>query len=170
MTVFVKLLTRFQTDESGAITVDWVVLTSAIVGIAMGAMVTISGGINNASNNIVSGIGATSGSTSSTQSAEEITDDAKIFFDIGIAAKPNSRSRAWTTARDAAKDNPPDGYGYGKYVTHYIDTASGNIMFTSDDGESYSIGGEIVLIDDYPKSNKASFRSTFYDYWDESHP
>ena len=48
MTVFVKLLARFQTDESGAITADWVVLTSAIVGIAMAAIITVSGGISDA--------------------------------------------------------------------------------------------------------------------------
>ena len=31
----IKFLNGFRTDESGAVTVDWVVLTAAIVGMAM---------------------------------------------------------------------------------------------------------------------------------------
>ncbi len=35
--IFAKLRNRFQRDEDGAVTVDWVVLTAAIVGVAAGA-------------------------------------------------------------------------------------------------------------------------------------
>jgi Flp pilus assembly pilin Flp len=31
----IKFLNGFRTDESGAVTVDWVVLTAAVVGMAM---------------------------------------------------------------------------------------------------------------------------------------
>ena len=31
----IKVLNKFRTDESGAVTVDWVVLTAAVVGMAM---------------------------------------------------------------------------------------------------------------------------------------
>ncbi len=37
---------RFVTDESGAVTVDWVVLTAAIVGISIGAVASIATGTN----------------------------------------------------------------------------------------------------------------------------
>ena len=43
-----KLLNFFKTfknDESGAVTVDWVVLTAAIVGLGMVVMTTVGGGI-----------------------------------------------------------------------------------------------------------------------------
>ena len=43
---------RFINDESGAVTVDWVVLTAAIVGIAIAVLTVIAGGINTASNEI----------------------------------------------------------------------------------------------------------------------
>lgn len=43
-----KLFTKFANDESGAVTVDWVVLTAAIVGIAIAVITLISGGINTA--------------------------------------------------------------------------------------------------------------------------
>ncbi len=37
MSVF-KILRRFSRDEDGAVTVDWVVLTAAVIGLALGAM------------------------------------------------------------------------------------------------------------------------------------
>ena len=47
-----KLFTKFAHDESGAVTVDWVVLTAAIVGIAIAVITLISGGVQDASNGI----------------------------------------------------------------------------------------------------------------------
>ncbi len=47
-----KLFAKFAKDESGAVTVDWVVLTAAIVGIAIAVLTVIAGGINTASNAI----------------------------------------------------------------------------------------------------------------------
>ena len=47
-----KLFTKFANDESGAVTVDWVVLTAAIVGIAIAVITLISGGVEDASNGI----------------------------------------------------------------------------------------------------------------------
>ena len=38
-----KFLNAFITDESGAVTVDWVVLTAAVVGLAIAAYGTIEG-------------------------------------------------------------------------------------------------------------------------------
>jgi Flp pilus assembly pilin Flp len=43
-----KLFTKFANDESGAVTVDWVVLTAAIVGIAIAVITLISQGIETA--------------------------------------------------------------------------------------------------------------------------
>ena len=42
MTNFFK---RFAQDESGAVTVDWVVLTAAIVGLGIAISTTIFGGV-----------------------------------------------------------------------------------------------------------------------------
>ncbi len=38
------VLTQFAKDENGAVTVDWVVLTGAIVGLAVAVVGTISNG------------------------------------------------------------------------------------------------------------------------------
>jgi Flp pilus assembly pilin Flp len=41
---FFKLYKNFQADEDGAVTVDWVVLTSAIVGLGVAVLATVSSG------------------------------------------------------------------------------------------------------------------------------
>lgn len=41
-----KFIENFRNDEDGAVTVDWVVLTAAVVGLAVAAYTTISGGAN----------------------------------------------------------------------------------------------------------------------------
>ncbi|MGV8952328.1 MAG: Flp family type IVb pilin [Cypionkella sp.] len=48
-----KLFKNFKNDESGAVTVDWVVLTAAIVGLGMVVMKIVGGGIEGLSNDIV---------------------------------------------------------------------------------------------------------------------
>lgn len=47
-----KLANKFSKDESGAVTVDWVVLTAALVGIALVVVSTIQTGIEDASSDI----------------------------------------------------------------------------------------------------------------------
>ena len=47
-----KQFLKFINEESGAVTVDWVVLTAAIVGIAIAVITLISEGVEDASNGI----------------------------------------------------------------------------------------------------------------------
>ena len=47
-----KFLTNFVADESGAVTVDWVVLTAAIVGLGIAVMGAVSGGLEDLSGEI----------------------------------------------------------------------------------------------------------------------
>jgi Flp pilus assembly pilin Flp len=42
----------FLRDDSGAVTVDWVVLTAAIVGLGFAIMTIVSGGLSTASTNM----------------------------------------------------------------------------------------------------------------------
>lgn len=42
--MMVTRVLQFLTDESGAVTVDWVVLTAAIVGLGIAVITTIGGG------------------------------------------------------------------------------------------------------------------------------
>ena len=47
-----NLAGRFGRDESGAVTVDWVVLTAAIVGLGIAVLATVSDGVENLSGDI----------------------------------------------------------------------------------------------------------------------
>ena len=38
---FFKIFKRFKTEEDGAVTVDWVVLTAAIVGVAVAVVASV---------------------------------------------------------------------------------------------------------------------------------
>jgi Flp pilus assembly pilin Flp len=50
---FLNIFKSFKNDEAGAVTVDWVVLTAAIVGLGMVVMTTVGGGIEGLGNKIV---------------------------------------------------------------------------------------------------------------------
>ena len=47
-----KFAKNFARDEDGAVTVDWVVLTAAIVGLGIAVITSVSSGVNTLGNNI----------------------------------------------------------------------------------------------------------------------
>ncbi|PWK59419.1 hypothetical protein C7455_108187, partial [Roseicyclus mahoneyensis] len=47
-----NLIQNFANSESGAVTVDWVVLTAALVGLGLAVMAVVSGGVENLSTDI----------------------------------------------------------------------------------------------------------------------
>jgi len=53
-------LKTFKNDESGAVTVDWVVLTAAIVGLGLVVMTSVSGGIEDVTTSITTDLGRAS--------------------------------------------------------------------------------------------------------------
>ena len=60
MMKFAKLFKNFRADESGAVTVDWVVLTAAIVGLGLVVMNTVGGGISGVTTTIGTDLSAAS--------------------------------------------------------------------------------------------------------------
>lgn len=52
MTVFKTIIQRSVEDESGAITVDWVILTAMIVGLSIGVTFAIAQGMGVLSSNV----------------------------------------------------------------------------------------------------------------------
>lgn len=52
-----NFIKNFRKDEDGAVTVDWVVLTAAIVGLAVVAYGSISSGVETLSGNIETELG-----------------------------------------------------------------------------------------------------------------
>jgi Flp pilus assembly pilin Flp len=55
-----KLTRKFRNDEEGAVTVDWVVLTAAIVGMGVAVMTTVKNGTDSVATKISQGLGAVS--------------------------------------------------------------------------------------------------------------
>ena len=49
---FLALVKQFSKDECGAVTVDWVVLTAAIVGLGIAVIASVAGGVNDLASNI----------------------------------------------------------------------------------------------------------------------
>ena len=47
-----NLIKSFRNDEDGAVTVDWVVLTAAIVGLGIATLAAVSGGVQDLSGDI----------------------------------------------------------------------------------------------------------------------
>ncbi len=58
MTNFIK---NFRADESGAVTVDWVVLTAAVVGLGIAVMTLIGPAIRTTADSIKSDLGSAGG-------------------------------------------------------------------------------------------------------------
>jgi len=49
---FFKLAKKFHEAEDGAVTVDWVVLTAAVVGLGIAALAAVKGGMKQLTGNI----------------------------------------------------------------------------------------------------------------------
>jgi len=48
-----EMIKTFHAEEDGAVTVDWVVLTAAIVGLGIAVVTTVSNGLHSAASSIV---------------------------------------------------------------------------------------------------------------------
>lgn len=57
---FLNILNRFKNDESGAVTVDWVVLTGAVVGLGIIISQTMGDSIETAAGNVAADVIANS--------------------------------------------------------------------------------------------------------------
>ena len=53
----IKFFKNFSKDEDGAVTVDWVVLTAAVVGLGIAGVSTVSTGIGNLATSIGTEVG-----------------------------------------------------------------------------------------------------------------
>jgi Flp pilus assembly pilin Flp len=54
------LIKNFVTSESGAVTVDWVVLTAAMVGLGFATIMLVSNGVEGGANNVSTALSTTS--------------------------------------------------------------------------------------------------------------
>lgn len=137
-----KQLIYFTKNESGAVTVDWVVLTAAIVGIGLAVILLISGGIEDASSGI----------------NDELQTASAFSFSFGGAATAGTMSGYLAEFGDdkeaiysAINNDAPDGYLY----VGAIDTATDSAIYQDIEGgtSNLSINGELIDVNTYLDGN-----------------
>lgn len=83
MTPILKSTVCFAEDESGAVTVDWVVLTAAIVGLGVAVYGVVSGGVSDLSSDIDTQLRIDQISTEFAAAAPSLADlTMRVFTDI----------------------------------------------------------------------------------------
>jgi len=143
---------KFIKNESGAVTVDWVVLTASIVGIAIAVVALISGGVQSASNGVNDGLTTASefsfGDTTAPASTEWNGMDYWDYRGIAEtdygAAGNGGATAGWI--QTLASADAPEGFNYNDGLWTG-DPRS--IVYTSDDGNNYSVNGEVTAIADF---------------------
>ena len=142
-------LNNFFENESGAVTVDWVVLTAGIVGLGLATMAVVSGGVEDLSGDVNTQLASQTISTSFGSLGLSTDWNGWTASDYVAAAAPlapGNNGAIYAHATNAAAGDSPAGFNFSDPL---YETGSGNIVYTSDDGQYYSIGGEVIAVNDY---------------------
>lgn len=138
---------KFLEDQSGAVTVDWVVMTAATVGIGIASAGVISSGLGSQS----TAIGTQMTDQAITTAFGALTTawngmTAADYINYGQGLAPGNNGAVYGLAQTLAQENAPAGYNFNNPL---VDSSSGQIVYTSDDGQSYSAGGVVTSVADY---------------------
>jgi Flp pilus assembly pilin Flp len=74
-----NLIKKFRSDESGAVTVDWVVLTAAIVGLGIAVVVAVGPGLQTLAGNISSTVSGIEVTTGAGGGADPVVEDEPVL-------------------------------------------------------------------------------------------
>jgi hypothetical protein len=139
-------MTNFITNESGAVTVDWVVLTGAIIGLGVAVMASVGTGTTGLADTVESTLEGTGIASylpaSGTLTARQYVDAAGGFGQFDNA---DDRTAAFAAAEAAIAAKAPDGFVYAGFMDQdseypvYLNAADGLM----------SIGGETLNSADY---------------------
>lgn len=140
---------NFLRNADGAVIVDWVVLTAAVVGLGGATMGVVSSGASSQSSALNSqladqAISTSFGSSSGTTAFSGNT--AADYVAYGQSLAPGNNGAVYGHATTMAASEAPDGYNFDNPM---YEPSSGNVVYTSDDGQNYSIGGVVTPIADY---------------------
>jgi hypothetical protein len=144
------MLTKFLKDQSGAVTVDWVVMTAAVVGIGIATTVVVSGGMASTTGNVASQL-TDQAITISFDAIEALTTafngmTTRDYVTYGVSLAPGNNGAVYAHATQLAQENAPDGYNFDNPLH---ESSSNNLVYTSNDGQNYSIGGVVTAVDSY---------------------
>jgi len=145
-----KQMNKFLSDDSGAVTVDWVVLTAGLVGLGLATMAVVSAGVEDLSGDTRTQMESQVISTSFASGSDTWTwsgRTAQDYYNVGAAAAPGNNGATYYWAQQEAIGDMPEGYNFDSPLH---DPATGNVVYTSDDGTTYASGGETWAVDEYP--------------------
>jgi Flp pilus assembly pilin Flp len=149
----VWLIRKFWKSDSGAVAVDWTVLSGSIVGLGVAVYGTVSNGLDANSSAIDSQLSSQLISTSFGSSSSGTTawngQTASDYVAYGQSLAPGNNGAVYGHATQAASDDAPSGYNFDNPL---YDADSGNVIYTSNDGLSYSVGGEVSSVDSFSGS------------------
>lgn len=137
-----KHINKFINNESGAVTVDWVVLTAAIVGIAIAVIALISSGIKDASTDINSELQSAGTGWSFLDQGTSTFGDFLDSYAAG-GGTVGYDPMTYDAVQTAIIADAPDGYTY----SYEIDDTSGTPVYTS--GTDVSVNGEVMTQQEY---------------------
>ena len=140
----------FQKDESGAVTVDWVVLTAAIVGLGIATYTVVSGGVSDLSSDVdgqLEGqtISTSFGSSTAGGSVDWSGRTTQELIAAGQAVAPGNNGAVYGWATTWAAEEAPEGYNFDNPLH---EPTLGHVVYTSDDSTSYAIGGDVYDVND----------------------
>jgi hypothetical protein len=141
----------FLTDDGGAVTVDWVVLTAGLVGLGLAGMAVVSAGVEDLSGDMR---GQMEGQTISTRFSSGVGstwdwsgNNAQVYYNYGASLAPGNNGATYHWAHQAAIEDAPEGFNF---TNPLVDPATGNVVYTSENGEYYASGGQIYPVGEYP--------------------
>jgi Flp pilus assembly pilin Flp len=142
-------LKRFVRDEDGAVTVDWVVMTAAIVGLGIAVVVAVSPGMTGLAGTISQTVGSFQVGGGGGEA------EAEVFS--GIGANPDKGGfEYWSEGpinswSDRVAADAPAGYNFDTpLLTNSNALVQGDYpVFASNDGASYSINGQVYSADQF---------------------
>lgn len=141
---------KFLLDTAGAVTVDWVVLTAALTGVGVATTSVVSGGMSSQSSSIGTQLTdqaiSTSFGSSSGDTVSFSGNMASDYVAYGQSLAPGNNGAVYAHASSLAGSEAPDGYNFDNPL---YEPSSGNVVYTSDDGQNYAIGGVVTPIADY---------------------
>lgn len=124
----------------------------------------ISGGVGEASNGIVGVLGGTEvssgGDVAEEESGPSFGSTVVAYFDVTKVSHPETPKKvalAWVQA------DAPSGYNFDRNNKGLVDDSSGLMMYESNGGSTYNIGGELISVADYESSDRTA--SEFRDVW-----
>ncbi len=149
----------FVRNESGAVTVDWVVLTAAIVGIAIAVLTLIAGGINTSANSTSSEL------DESQLVASLITGATPTLGPAGTVQEYLARNNGdKVAAYNDVLANAPEGFENFYYS---VDSTNDAPLYFNDDSTLVSVNGQIKDASAYPGSEEEATNWYIVDWYND---